>query len=288
MQRRCFVASTRFRRRRRTSLPSLCCLVYRALRIAPRCCTIFACVGMCCLPSKPGWACVVRGFLLARSVFSTQHFSKFASQPRLAIVSLVSVVCHRRRRFTAVFLCVLVCAWPVQTSGDEDLTRPSGLSLLGEGDELMTQNPVLRHASMDGSASAGSSVVHRSSSSGSVSGAAVSASASVSASRSGSASAVVIAPTAPVAAAAGGSRSARSSSLQCNVCFQQLSRMDALRRHLKIHSGEKPYTCRHCGWAFTQKVRTLLVTWVFFSSIPHFALAARFSALVCRARAREI
>jgi hypothetical protein len=43
--------------------------------------------------------------------------------------------------------------------------------------------------------------------------------------------------------------------LVCRVCNKVLSRPDALRRHMKIHDGIKPYVCSHCGWAFVQKVR---------------------------------
>ncbi len=42
--------------------------------------------------------------------------------------------------------------------------------------------------------------------------------------------------------------------LQCGVCGKIMSRMDALRRHVKIHIGEKPHVCSHCGWSFLQKV----------------------------------
>lgn len=41
--------------------------------------------------------------------------------------------------------------------------------------------------------------------------------------------------------------------VQCTVCPKLLANPGSLRNHMKLHTGEKPHICQHCGKRFSQK-----------------------------------
>lgn len=43
------------------------------------------------------------------------------------------------------------------------------------------------------------------------------------------------------------------SQVQCTVCRKLLANSGSLRNHMKLHTGEKPHICQHCGKCFSQK-----------------------------------
>ncbi|CAN8068812.1 unnamed protein product [Agarophyton chilense] len=47
-----------------------------------------------------------------------------------------------------------------------------------------------------------------------------------------------------------GRRTAANSNLQCGVCHQFYSRRDNLRVHQRVHTGERPFSCRYCMQPF--------------------------------------
>ena len=42
-----------------------------------------------------------------------------------------------------------------------------------------------------------------------------------------------------------------SSSLRCGVCFKSFTRLSTLRIHIRMHNGERPFTCEKCDISFT-------------------------------------
>lgn len=47
-----------------------------------------------------------------------------------------------------------------------------------------------------------------------------------------------------------GRRKSQSSRYPCEICGELYSRIDNMRVHQRMHSGEKPYKCKYCGQPF--------------------------------------
>lgn len=47
-------------------------------------------------------------------------------------------------------------------------------------------------------------------------------------------------------------QAARSTNHVCNICDKSFSYSNDLRKHLRIHSDERPFECNHCGLRFRQ------------------------------------
>ena len=39
----------------------------------------------------------------------------------------------------------------------------------------------------------------------------------------------------------------------CQYCMKEFGHKRSYKRHLKIHFGERPYACDHCGYRATEK-----------------------------------
>lgn len=54
-------------------------------------------------------------------------------------------------------------------------------------------------------------------------------------------------------AAENSQRTAHIDSVTCSQCGKIFTRKSDLHRHIRIHTGERPYTCERCGNAFVRK-----------------------------------
>lgn len=46
----------------------------------------------------------------------------------------------------------------------------------------------------------------------------------------------------------------KKENLQCQFCFKEFSFFSHLQRHIRTHTGERPFVCSICSKAFTQQV----------------------------------
>ena len=49
---------------------------------------------------------------------------------------------------------------------------------------------------------------------------------------------------------AGGASHISSSSFRCEVCGRGFSRQEHVRRHMMLHTGERPFKCKDCPMTF--------------------------------------
>ena len=45
----------------------------------------------------------------------------------------------------------------------------------------------------------------------------------------------------------------RYTSYICNICGRRCVSRNDMKRHVRVHTGERPYVCEHCGRAFKIK-----------------------------------
>ena len=61
-----------------------------------------------------------------------------------------------------------------------------------------------------------------------------------------------LAPAMPLTTNAKSAQNDNTRKLTCEICKKMFLRPSALKVHMRIHNGEKPFRCTHCPRAFTQ------------------------------------
>jgi uncharacterized Zn-finger protein len=71
------------------------------------------------------------------------------------------------------------------------------------------------------------------------------------------------------------------SSGKCNICFKEFSHAGNLRRHKKIHTGDRPFGCSYCFKKFSQRSHVSTHEKMHTGEKP-------FECVLCRIRFRQL
>ena len=58
----------------------------------------------------------------------------------------------------------------------------------------------------------------------------------------------------------------KKDSINCKICGKTWQTNGHLRRHMRVHTGERPYKCRICGKTFSQKSNMITHTMTHYNA----------------------